>query len=502
MQGLGGFVVTQVSGPAKFQAEASEDALSDLCVERLVAMKPTRPEVIRGIPVFRALQLLRGGCLRRAIKQNYSLSQVTSEIDEFWSHSWKTRSSLKYLCVLYLNNGLPAFFLGCFSSLAAAFCYMAGILPALGVRDCLWCTPAGVIGCLAGLLLWRRHKLIFLDAACIDQSNCVRKAEGLVSMGAFLKSSKRLLVLWDLSYASRLWCFFELAAFLHSQRGKTADLTVCPVSVGSVLLMGQIGLAVFFLLLLFLPVPADFYPYGALVLSALCFPSFTTLAYVVLAHCRSIDDIHHQVQNFSIEHSSSGCCDMQHIDPQTGDPMICDRAVISRCIIAWFGSLQSFEDSVRGQVRQVLVYQLTYNTFTYWRMVQLTSPCLFFGLDSVASLVVRDGAFPIGDGRFPIEEVLQYAKTWLIFLPTLALILLQLTYKLRTSCGTRLKQLLVSSLVVLVGVLIFAAVAAFETTCVSLIEDIVLARLAILAMYLPLALFLWWRIPRAERALA
>ena len=306
----------------------------------------------------------------------------------------------------------------------------------------------------------------------------------------------------NLSFASRLWCVFELAAFLHSQRGKTADLTVCPVSVGSVLLVGQIGLAVFYLLFRFLTASAEFYPDGALVMAALCFPSFTTLAYVALAHCRSIDKIHHQVQNFSIEHSSSGCCALQHIDPRTGYPILCDRAIISRCILAWFGSLQSFEDSVRGQVREVLVYQLMYNTFTYWRMVQLTSPVLFFGLDRLASRVVPDGTFPVGDGRFLIDEVLVCAKDWLVFLPTLSLILLQLAYKLRRSCGTRLKQLLVSLLLVLVGVIIFAAVTAFEATCLFLIEDIVLARLAILAMHLPLALFVWWRVPRAERALA
>ena len=57
-----------------------------------------------------------------------------------------------------------------------------------------------MIGYAAGLLVWKRCKLVFLDVACIDQSNHVNKAEGLVSMGAFLKSSKRMLVLWDLSY--------------------------------------------------------------------------------------------------------------------------------------------------------------------------------------------------------------------------------------------------------------------------------------------------------------
>ena len=324
----------------------------------------------------------------------------------FWSHSWQTRASLKYACVLYLNNSLPAFCLGIIFSLAAAGFYIARILPAAAGREhfeCLWCTPAGVIGCCAGLLVWKRRKLVFLDVACIDQRNPVRKAEGLISMGAFLRSSKRMLVLWDMSFTSRLWCVFELAAYLHSHRGKKADLVVCPVSVGSVLLVGHFGLTMFYLLFILLPAAVSFYPYGALLMASLCFPSFTALAYVVLGHCRSIETIHHEVRNFTIEHSSSGCCAKGHIDRRTNEPIQCDREIMCRCIIAWFGSLQSFEDHVRGQVREVLIHQLTHNTFTYWRMVQLTSPALFVGLDRLASAVVRDE-------RFPMELVLLITK--------------------------------------------------------------------------------------------
>ena len=168
-----------------------------------MAMEPTRPEVIRGIPVFKALKILRGGCLRRGRGQFYSLSQRTPELAQFWSHSWRTSPLLKYRCVLYLNNGLPAFFVGILFSLTAACLYIAGILPATAVRegvDCVWCTPAGALGYLVGLLIWKRRKKVFLDVACIDQTNQKRKAEGLVSMGAFLKSSESLLVLWDLTY--------------------------------------------------------------------------------------------------------------------------------------------------------------------------------------------------------------------------------------------------------------------------------------------------------------
>ncbi|CAE7709959.1 fam213a, partial [Symbiodinium pilosum] len=126
-------------------------------------MKATRPEVIRGIPVFWALEVLRSAWLRRDFRRYYSVSQVAEELDEFWSHSWKTPALLKYSCVLYLNNGLPALLIGMLCSGVAAVLYVAGVLPAWAdfryEFECFWCTPAGLIGFYAGLLLWGKRKL-------------------------------------------------------------------------------------------------------------------------------------------------------------------------------------------------------------------------------------------------------------------------------------------------------------------------------------------------------
>ena len=156
-----------------------------------------------------------------------------------------------------MNNGPAAFLLGFLCASAAAVLYMAGILPSVrGFRldedgtsiQCAWCAPAGVFGHYAGLLLCAGRKLVFLDVACIDQQDPLRKTEGLVSMGAFLKSSKRMLALVDVSFTSRLWCVFELAAFLHSQRANKTELVIYPVSVGVVILVAQVGFLVSFFL--------------------------------------------------------------------------------------------------------------------------------------------------------------------------------------------------------------------------------------------------------------
>lgn len=59
-----------------------------------------------------------------------------------------------------------------------------------------------------------------MDMACIHQGDPDLKSEGVLNIGAFLKNSKKLLVLWDSTYSSRAWCMFELAAFLQSHQSE------------------------------------------------------------------------------------------------------------------------------------------------------------------------------------------------------------------------------------------------------------------------------------------
>ena len=127
-----------------------------------------------------------------------------------------TQEQRRYLSALLLNNGLPSFVLGTSSALLVCCLSVAGIF------ERGYCVPAGAVGYYATLLLWRRKKLVFLDVACICQTDATLKAEGLISMGAFLKSSKFLVVLWDTTYVSRLWCMplgYVWCHVLHVPKG-------------------------------------------------------------------------------------------------------------------------------------------------------------------------------------------------------------------------------------------------------------------------------------------
>ena len=86
--------------------------------------------------------------------------------------------------------------------------YQAPTLSVFYWRQLVRIFRIGAFFCLT-LFFWRRRFSIFLDVICIDQKDETRKAKGIISMGAILKSSDSILVLWDSSYSSRLWCVWE-----------------------------------------------------------------------------------------------------------------------------------------------------------------------------------------------------------------------------------------------------------------------------------------------------
>ena len=268
---------------------------------------------------------------------------------------------------------------------------------------------------------------------------------------------------------TRLWCVFELAGYLHSREGRKKELVVCPVFAGSTLLIAHLGFSVLLLLLvLLMPGGEDglktIYPWGALLIGGLCFPCMTLLCVVVLEHCRSIDRIQKQVCNFTVADAVCGCCAAGHVHETTGEPILCDREIILRCIIAWFGSLSTFEDTVQGEVRAVLVNQLAHNVFSYWRIVQMTSPILFQTLDQWCSRVARDGQHHLG-------YILSSFVLWLVFLPTLCLILLQLAHKMQSACRTRLRHLMLAILLTFVGVGAYAGFVACDMITVHFMQS-------------------------------
>eukprot|EP00913_Durusdinium_trenchii_P004131 g3827.t1 len=130
----------------------------------------------------------------------------SKKLDIFLSHSWQACWWMKYLTLLYYFNALPA--------------TLSVIVMAI-----IWCTLQAHVHCQEGLWDWRWRgflptSLVFFAVLFswhhLRAKNC----------------SRTLLVAWDRSYFSRLWCTFELAAFFHSQpEGKVICL---PIILGRV----------------------------------------------------------------------------------------------------------------------------------------------------------------------------------------------------------------------------------------------------------------------------
>ncbi|CAE7447067.1 unnamed protein product [Symbiodinium microadriaticum] len=208
-------------------------------------------------------------------------------IDEFWSHSWQAPSWQKYVNLLFLNNTWPASVVGTLTAVAALVLFLTGVLPewAETGRTCRWCILLGTLAYYPTFLLFRPRKSVFFDAACINQRDMDLKFEGLVSMGAILKRSKSMLVLWDPSYVTRLWCVFEMAAFLNAHG--SAAVKVCPPLLGTVLMICHFVLCVITFISHWL-LQQDSWSWAYLAtLPALWLPTFTFMAYAVRSEVES-----------------------------------------------------------------------------------------------------------------------------------------------------------------------------------------------------------------------
>ena len=152
-------------------------------------------------------------------------SFMTQKIDQFLSHSWRGQSGRKIIMLMILKNGLLATTLGTCCAVIMMLLFLFEILP-----DChklqlfdgdaeltsVWSLLTGMLVFVATLLWHRPRESVFMDQVCIDQESSVSKAEGLLNMGAFLRASASMLVLWDSTYARRLWCALLSTQTVHN----------------------------------------------------------------------------------------------------------------------------------------------------------------------------------------------------------------------------------------------------------------------------------------------
>ncbi|CAJ1406452.1 unnamed protein product [Effrenium voratum] len=438
---------------------------SPMGLENLVAfmasMDVTRKGVLRGAPAGRVLRNLWPILTRRVDNETaFQVSKSVVRIKEFWSHSWHGSTWRKVLTLLVVKNGLAALISSLFFALLFALLFGFGLLPAYGagvetedegerVFSSVWALSAGLVsGCLT-LIFWRPQSSIFLDRVCIDQRSSKAKAEGTLNIGAFLKNSEAMLVLWDSSYVERLWCIFELAAYLKSHEEAEVVLAV---------------------------VPFDDQIVGSIVLTVLGTSGFYFAGGQFRNFYQEVGTMKAQMKEFRTHKAKAWCCSVNHLD-EKGDPMLCDRVIVTKCISAWFGSEKQFEVVVQSKVMHSVLQRLEgMRAFPYLWLVGSFAPIAWGMMDAVAAQL-RYGHF-----QPSMSFTINGANWWLCSMPCLFVFWMTLIQRCHKKSNAKWKEVLVNLAIMLAMSTLFLAFFGVTRAVSALVEDKVLGQVILLVL--------------------
>eukprot|EP00438_Fugacium_kawagutii_P015666 Skav208590 [mRNA] locus=scaffold3152:313046:316194:- [translate_table: standard] len=451
-----------MSNPA-IGSEDSSDDFHELVPElalRVSNMAITHPEVLR---VTRAYQTFQNcsEAFRKPNQDLYHKSRKSENISRFWSHSWHGSARAKVLTLLFLYNGLASVLLGTFAALVMAYFFSLGVLPGFerradGMQWSAWGLVMGLVVSVASFVFWKPRQDVFFDGVCISNDPDV-KCHAIVSLAGMLQNSKEMLVLWDPSWGERLWCLFELAAFLKCKKaeGSRKVLIIRPTLVGPCSIVVFLTSWAAMLPLATMPL-SQRGPLGFLtpVIGMLVTSSVAGYCALVTfrAYFHSVQVLEETLRWTTFDTVRSSCCERNHVD-RHGYRMLCDREFVKQCVTLWFGSTQAFEETIRSELLDVVTEELRYNIFTQGWVLQVSTPILWGFMDNGASHI-RDRNWD-----YAFTAAIMAVFLWLFFAPMLleATILLTRHYCARaTCCGSIFADFLLKLALLLVLVLVAA----------------------------------------------
>jgi len=315
---------------------------------------------IRAIPAYVALKFL--GSVFRGIGDGYRYAREVERIDCFWSYS-RHASNFMNVCTLLVHySAWQAFLAGVAVSVVTALMMPAQLVDD-GYRAGVPCMVTGLCTTLVVLVVWPSRQRVFLDRACIPQDDEEAKRTGILSLAYYLKVSKTVMVLWDVTYFQRLWCVFEFAAYLRLQVDKEEAsgnaIRVLPSMYGGMTAFCFVSGSLFMLVTRSLLVGADDVPGAPLDLSpaelVLRVASYSVITLIVsfsftpmfARHVRAFAEQDIQLKTFSLDNAKCFCCQHNHLHPETKEVMACDRDLIRTAVIEWFGDVSIYERFVR-----------------------------------------------------------------------------------------------------------------------------------------------------------
>jgi len=313
------------------------------------------------------------------LSESSNLSQETKEFDNFLSHDWGTGRWEKMVSLLILFNAKPA----SLTTLIVSLLLM--VLSFLGPS--LWAPLGALLSLLTFVVtfcFWQRIRsifrmkaiMVFLDKLCIAQHDPVKKKKGIQGLGCFLDHSKTLTILWSPRYFSRLWCGFELATFLrHKPYGDPSEqraVEIMPTKLAVFFCAYMIACHASFDVLM---VAGNFVGRtqdaeqrlieSATVVAVIVLMTFLVegvTLYCGIGLMKHIKVLPQQLSNFNIDEAKCYCCSNNHIHPETGATMQCDRILVYEAVKGWYGDaekpgehLNAFNATVRKRLMPIVV---------------------------------------------------------------------------------------------------------------------------------------------------
>jgi len=223
------------------------------------------PALLRGVRIekilgrFGARWVSSEGATDEQKNMDYSMSEPVERLNDFLSHDWTTGRWRKYLSLLVVYNlsGAVATGLLCFLVLLVLSDSSVGLIPIPPMMCPKNYTIAGEKSInidevnplfLVGLVLcWFvfifgqhirsyicpcRPRFAFVDKMSIHQTDEHLKTGGILSLAGFLRATDRLVILWSPRYFTRLWCAYEVAAWLRL-KAAMSSVKFMPVSYGA-----------------------------------------------------------------------------------------------------------------------------------------------------------------------------------------------------------------------------------------------------------------------------
>jgi len=379
--------------------------------------------LLRGVPASvvlskcgRAFSTHRGPI--GAAQQDYQKSCMLESLDEFISHDWRTSRLHKVTVLLLLYNGNAA--------VIASFLTAASVAAGTAILDRMnvvtvsvlvkagtnyrWtptiinCSVVGFVTFWVFLLFWQNIRealwsplFLFVDKLCVDQVDEGRKAAAIRGLAAFLKSSRHLVVCWTPFYFTRLWTMYELASWRHLTPSMDNLIFEPTWKAVAIIILNIWTFASVLTLDMVTWIESHFFPW--------CFEGvlwITTIgiSFAIQHHVKEVTILlPQQLASFSMSKAQCFCCSNNHLVPQTGQHIECDRELIYHTLTHRFASrcrpylppsrelqkiaLLEFDEFVRGRFAADLIQKLGAVRFRYREVMLALVPgvwalCGFF----------------------------------------------------------------------------------------------------------------------------